>query len=405
MSIVARLTLAEHTMKKSTISVRFGGSLGLALALSACAIMPAAGPSARGVNKAANNLSAARPTIAVIDVTDAVARDIIASSRQALFSQDFGEGHPIGSTIGKGDVLDITIWEAPPAMLFGTAGSDPRLISSGSTARGTSLPEQMVDSAGRITIPFAGSVQADGRTPQDIARDIDSRLAGKAHQPQVIVRLVRNAAANVTVVGDVAQSSRIPLTAKGERILDILASAGGVKQPVGKITVQITRGPTVASLPLETVIRDPQQNIRLQPDDIMTVLFQPYSFTALGATGRNEELPFEATGITLAQALGRVAGLQDSRADVKGVFIFRMEEPNALDPKTRATAKLTPEGKVPVIYRIDMKDPATFFIAQSFPIRNKDVLYVSNAPLADFQKFVNVIYSTLLPVATSAVAL
>ncbi|MDF0490977.1 polysaccharide export protein [Sphingomonas sp. H39-1-10] len=351
----------------------------------------------------------------MIDVTDAVARNVLASRNQRLFSEELGDGEPIGSVIGRGDVLDIAIWEAPPAALFGSVGAEGRLsspmasassaLSGVTTARGASLPEQMVDSDGQITIPFVGSVQAAGRTPQDIAREITARLRGKAHQPQTIVRLIRNAAATVTVVGDVATSERVPLTARGERILDVLATAGGVRQPVGKMTIQITRGMKVSALPLESVIRDPRQNVRLRPDDVMTVLFQPFSFTALGATGRNEEIPFEATGVTMAQALGRVAGLQDARADVKGVFIFRLEDPAALDPATRARARLTPDGKAPVIYRINMKDPASFFIVQSFPIRDKDVLYVSNAPLADIQKFVSVIYSTLLPAATTATAL
>lgn len=380
------------------------GAASLALTLSACAIAPAAGPSARGIAKAAPERSVTGADIKVVDVTDALTRDILANSRQTLFSEELGEGSPIGSVVGQGDVLEIAIWEAPPAALFGAAGGDPRLSSSVSTARGTTLPEQMVDSDGQIIIPFAGRIRAAGRTPQEIARDITARLVGKAHQPQTIVRLSRNAAATVTVVGDVANSARVPLTARGERVLDVLAATGGVKQPVGKMTVQITRGARTSSLPLESVIRDPRQNVRLQPDDIMTVLFQPFSFTALGAIGRNEELPFEATGLTLAQALGRISGLQDHRADLKGVFIFRLEDPSALHPAIRATAKLTPDGRVPVIYRINMRDPATFFVAQSFPMRNRDVLYVSNAPLADFQKFVNVIYSTLLPVASTATA-
>jgi len=374
------------------------------LSLSACSFMTAAGPSSRAVNHA-DQQTVANADIRIIDVTDAVARQVIASNRSALFSEILGDGMPVGSVIGAGDVLDIAIWEAPPAALFGVAGGDPRLTSSTSTARGTTLPEQMVNSDGRITIPFAGSVPAAGRTPQQIERDIMARLAGKAHQPQVIIRLVRNATSNVTVVGEIANSTRVPLTAKGERLLDILAAAGGVKQPVGKMTIQITRGDRVASLPLEAVIKDPHQNIRLQPDDVVTALFQPYSFTALGATGRNEELPFEGTGITLAQALGRVAGLQDLRADVRGVFIFRLEDPAALGLAPGAEVRTTPDGKVPVIYRIDMKNPAAFFIAQGFPIRNKDVLYVSNAPLADVQKFVNVLSSTIFPIASAATLL
>ena len=386
-------------MKELTASARLAGMIGLSLAVSACAMAPGSGPSARSVSKVAHS------GIQIVDVTDAVTRHVLSSNHQTLFSEELGEGLPVGSVIGSGDVLDIMIWEAPPAALFGAAGGDARLSSSGSIARGTSLPEQMVDSEGQVTVPFVGRVQAAGRTPQDIARNITSRLAGKAHQPQVIVRLVRNAAANATVVGDVASSVRVPLTSRGERILDALATAGGAKQPVGKTTIQITRGAKMASLPLDMVIRDPRQNIRLQPDDVMTVLFQPFSFTALGATGRNDELPFEATGLTLAQALGRVSGLQDTRADIKGVFIFRLEEPQAVDPAVRATARVTADGRIPIIYRINMKDPSTFFVAQSFPIRNKDVLYVSNAPLADIQKFVNVIYSTLLPVATTATAM
>lgn len=394
-------------MKKSIKSLRMVGTACLAMALSGCAIMSASGPSARSINKVERDQSVEDADIKVIDVTDAVVRNIILKTHKSLFSEALGEGRPIGSVIGQGDVLDIAIWEAPPATLFGSSGSDLRLgsTSSGALARGTSLPEQMVDSDGQITIPFVGRVRAAGRTPQEIAQNITSRLTGKAHQPQAIVRLSRNAAANVTVVGEVTNSARVPLTSRGERILDILATAGGVKQPVGKMTIQITRGLKVSSLPLERVIRDPQQNVRLEPDDVMTLLFQPYSFTALGAIGRNDELPFEATGLTLIQALGRIAGLQDSRADVKGVFIFRFEDPSILDPAISTTDHLTSDGKVPVIYRINMKDPSTFFIAQSFPIQDRDVLYVSNAPLADIQKFVNVIYSTFLPVATTVPAL
>jgi polysaccharide export outer membrane protein len=50
-----------------------------------------------------------------------------------------------------------------------------------------------------------------------------------------------------------------------------------------------------------------------------------------------------------------------------------------------------------VIYRVNLKDPATFFAAQSFPIQNKDVLYVSNATAAELQKFFNLIVAVIYP--------
>jgi polysaccharide export outer membrane protein len=113
----------------------------------------------------------------------------------------------------------------------------------------------------------------------------------------------------------------------------------------------------------------------------------------LGASGNSAEIPFESTGLTLAQALGRIGGLRDDRANARGVFVFRLETPAAVDPSIAATARRTPDGRIPVIYRVDLNDPSSFFVAQSFPIRDKDVLYVSSAPLSDLQKFVGMVSS------------
>jgi polysaccharide export outer membrane protein len=209
--------------------------------------------------------------------------------------------------------------------------------------------------------------------------------------------MTHNFSSNATVVGEVNLSTRVPLVPGNERLLDALAAAAGVRQPVNKMTIQVTRASNVYSLPLETIIRDPQQNVPLQPGDVVTALFQPYSFTALGATGKNEEVNFETQGITLAQALARSGGLIDARSNPRGVFIFRFEPKTALNwPHEPVTT--TVEGMVPAVFRIDLSDPASFFLIQSFPIENRDILYVSNAPITEIQKFLNVIFSVAYPV-------
>ena len=294
--------------------------------------------------------------------------------------------------VGSGDVLEVSVWEAPPAALFGTAAVDPR--GGLATTHQTSFPEQIVNADGVINVPFAGSVPVAGKTPQQIEADLVQRLQRKANQPQVLVRVVRNATQNVTVVGEVAQSTLMPLTPKGERLLDAIAVAGGVRQPVEKMTVQLSRGGVVLAMPLQRVIREPAQNVYLQPGDVVTALFQPLSFTALGAAGKNEEIGFEASGITLAQALGRMAGVRDNVADARGVFIFRFEEPAAL-PSLAAPSPQTPDGKVPVVYQMNLRDPASFLVAQNFPMRHRDVVYVANAPAAELQKFMNILSSSV----------
>ncbi len=378
-------------------------ALSSAALTSGCTAMSAAGPSPQAVARA-NGQPMDSAGIKIMDLTDGLTRLIAANQHTALFSEAFAESVTSDILVGKGDQIEITIWEAPPATLFGTGGSDITTASNALAldtnriARRTGLPGQTVGADGRINVPFAGSIQADGRNTQQIAADIVARLRGKAHEPQVMVKIADNAASNVTVVGEVTRNLRMPLTAKRERLLDAVAAAGGARQPVGKTTIQVTRDNLVETLPLKTIITDPRQNIILRPGDVITALFQPYSFTALGAIGRNSEIDFEGTGLTLAQALGRIGGLDDTRANAQGIFIFRLEDKAALGLADDHDVRTTPDGKVPVIFRVKLRDPEAFFLAQSFLVKNKDVIYVSNAPLADIQKFVNIIGSLVYPV-------
>lgn len=363
------------------------------ISISGCSVtpewMPSSGPSRSQITKTPINISDA--AVQVVDINDAVARQILASEKQRTFSSIF-EASPISGVIGLGDIVEISVWEAPPALLFG--GSTSTSGSMPGTSKSNALPEQMVGQDGTVNVPFVGQVQVAGRTTQQVQSLITSRLHGIANDPQILVRVIKNNTSNVTIIGDVASSTRMPLTPRGERLLDALAAGGGVRQPIDKVTLQLTRNNIVAELPLQTIIRDPKQNIRLQSGDVVTALFQPLSFTVLGALDKNQEINYEAQGISLAQAMARAGGLQDNRSDARGVFIFRYESPNALlEPKSTLTT--TPEGKVPVIYRINLKDPKSFFIAQNFPIHNKDVLYVSNASGADLQKFLNIVLGTI----------
>lgn len=381
-------------MKFKKVLLLFGSAIILWMSgcSSSSSFLSASGPTTSDMNdtRQVNGTN----TIQIVEVDNNIAKHLLDSDKQTNFSDAFGAKTSSSYFVGAGDALEVSIWEAPPATLFGSNLAEMKSGSAGS--RLSTLPEQIVQSNGTINIPFAGQILADGKTLHEIENEIIKRLYGKANQPQVIVRLTRNASANVTVVGEVATSARMPIGPHGERLLDALAAAGGVRQPVNKMTMQITRGDIVHSMPLERVILDPKQNVVLQPGDVITAMYQPLSFTILGATGKNEEQNFEAQGISLAQALGRAGGLQDARADAQGVFIFRFEDQDAVEWKSKPN--VTPDGKVPVIYRIDLKNPMTFFVAQSFPIRNKDILYVSNAPAAEMQKFLNIVTSTIFTV-------
>ncbi len=369
--------------------------------LSGCAsLLPSLGPSRHQI-EAASHREGTVP-LQIIEVNDDVTRQLRTRQTYRLFSETLGNQHLDRRTVGPGDVLDISIWEAAPATLFSVAPISASLASGGGqlpTSRATTLPEQSVDDEGFIFVPFAGRIPAAGHTLEEIQKDIVARLTGKANQPEVLVRMTRNLASNVTVVGEVVTSTRVPLLPGSERLLDALAAAEGVRQPVSKMTIQVTRAEHVYSLPLETIIRDPKQNVPLMPGDVVTALYQPYSFTALGATGKNAEINFETQGITLAQALARAGALIDQQSNPKGVFIFRFEPKDALTWPNEPV-KTTDDGLVPTIYRLDLTDPQSFFRIQNFLMADKDILYVSNAPITEIEKFLNVLFTVAYPVLT-----
>jgi polysaccharide export outer membrane protein len=193
----------------------------------------------------------------------------------------------------------------------------------------------------------------------------------------------------------------VPLTEKGDRLLDVIATAGGVSAPVNETFVRLSRGSTTATVPLTAVVSNPRENIFLRPGDTLTLVRDPQTFLAVGATGVNYEIPFSAEGITLAQALAKSGGLRDFQADPAGVFVFRFE-PASVVRRLRPGSALLSSNFVPVVYRINMRDPNSLFVSQAFRMRNRDLVYVSNAPFTEVQKVLSVFSTVTAPIASGA---
>ena len=356
--------------------------------LSGCSyIIPQSGPSTYAVRQ--------NESITLVDLTPQLVsrmkqeRESLKEKIRAFLTE------PYSPVIGKGDVLEIVIYESPPAVLLASSAS--AIIQTDGLSSLT-VPSQMVDDMGYINVPFVGRVYVLGRRPEEVAREIEERLSKKANRPQVVVRLAGFFSSTVTVFGHVKESRKVPLTYSTTTLLDVLASVGGVTSPVEKTLVQITRGKRSLVLPLEEVLEDPELNINLMPGDVITVIYKNKSATILGATGKNMELEFEAKGITLSQALGRAGGLRDDIAHAKGLFVFRFEDRGVLERLGIRYRAYTREGKVPVVYRIDMSRPESVFVLRDFIVEDGDIIYVSTAPAVQLGKFLGMISDIIQPI-------
>jgi polysaccharide export outer membrane protein len=365
-------------------------------ALGGCGLMPVSGPAAVDIlygqrDPMSLNYATVQVTPKIIEV---LAKNL---PRLTAFRDN---PRPRDITFGVGDILTVTIFEAASGGLFIPAEGGVR------PGNFVNIPNQAVDIHGNISIPYAGSIRARGRTQVEVQDAIVASLKNRAIEPQVIVSMVEQKTSMITILGD-GRAARVPATASPERILDVISRAGvptiavgggGATGPAGAETwLLLERNGRRAITPFGALVYEPVNNIYVHPNDTIYLYREPQTFLAFGAVGTQQQFPFAAWRLSLAEAISRAGGLQDVQANPASVFLYRGE---ARDVAAALGIDCTPyEGPViPVIYTINLRDPAGYFLASSFEMRNKDILYVSNAFSVESTKFMtylNTIQTTI----------
>lgn len=387
-----------HCLKAGLVATSLAA---VALGLAGCSDLPSSGPNALAVMDPEAINSVSKP-YEVIDI-DPSTIDLLSRRPRSSFAGRFGDHRPsLEPVIGVGDMITVTIWEASSGGLFSSPAALER-VSAG--ANSATIPEQVVGRDGAITVPYAGRVRVAGRTPRAVQEIVEHALEGKAIQPQVLVTDNKPISATITIGGEaVASSQRLPLSVKGDRLLDVIAEAGGVRMAVNEISVILQRNGVTERVPLQRVTVDPRENIFMRPGDVLTLVHDPQTFFMYGATTTNGEVPFGTDQLTLAQALVKVGGLADYRSDARGVFIFRLEQPSLFREMRPDSTVAAREGRIPVVYHLDLTNPNSLFMEQRFQIAPHDLLYVSNAPSVEFQKAADIFNGLVAPLSQSAYA-
>jgi polysaccharide export outer membrane protein len=302
---------------------------------------------------------------------------------------ELGEHADYKGEVGVGDIIGLTIFESASGGLF--LPRDP-----GSRAGNyITLPNQQVDRDGDITVPYAGKVRAFGLLPAELGTRIEARLSGRALEPQVLVTIIDRRAGPVSVLGEVGKATSFTLDPPGVSLLYAVAKAEGPKYPAYESVVTLQRDGRVWRIRLSDIAGNPGLNMQLRPGDTVYVSHEQQYFVAMGAIGQSgslgpvdRRLPFQDRDLTLMDALGRAGGLNDSLANSRAIFIYRLEPRTAINLAASGSVA-APElaAAVPTVYLVDLNDPAGFFYASRFPVHGEDVLYVANAPASDLQKF------------------
>lgn len=366
------------------------------LALAGCVATSASGPGSKNIeSQAAVKITSAKGDkkgkvgidYALIDINSSVLA-YLGETPQNSFAGGFGGGRggPPSLLIGAGDIVQLSIFESQAGGLFIPADAGTR------PGNYVTLPSQTVDRNGYISVPYAGRVLAGGRTTEQIQSDIEERLANRAIEPQVLITKVSTRSAQVAVLGDVNDPSKIEITEAGDRILDVISEAGGLSAPTAESYITLLRNGRSARINYDYLTETPAENIYVLPGDTIMVDRERRTYTAFGASGVNGRIDFEETDLTLADALAKAGGLLDTRADPAQVFLYRIANRDLLTKLGADTSRFASD-EVPVIFRANLRDPAAFFATKKFAMQDRDIIYITNSAATELYKFLDLVGS------------
>jgi polysaccharide biosynthesis/export protein len=429
------------------------------ISLCGCAWLPRAGPSASDVVE--QGQAGGEILFDVVDVDAQVVSTLLAQPKESFRAHFKSDAQPPDVKIAIGDTIVVLIWESAAGGLFsetppglptsgsrptteplapdsrpptvqrpgdfgpptlstrqppeaarprenqppsgGTPARDAFAIESNAATAGrqaANIPDQQVGPDGAISIPYAGRIPAAARSAAEVQQTIEAQLAQKALEPQALVIVKKSAVNAVTVAGEVVAGARVSLSPGGDRLLQVIAAAGGARAPVHETFVRLSRDGDTATIPLERLVADPAEDIYAQPGDVLTLVRMPQTFSVFGAAGRNAAITFDAENITLSEALAKSQGLRDDLANPQGVFLFRYEPNPLVRALAQPIATRAQNGSSPIAYRFNLKDGKSYFFADQFPVRDKDIVFVADAPADQVQKLFTALAQITGPVIT-----
>lgn len=271
--------------------------------------------------------------------------------------------------IGAGDVISIFVFDHPELA-----------IPTGTDAVTTGF---LVQSDGNLTFPFVGNVEASGKTVEELRKELASKLETYFPQPQVDVRITGFNSKRVVVGGEVEAPVTQFIRATPLTLLEAINAAGGMTKEADPTAITVRRKGVNHRVDLSAFLTAgvARNNPILMADDVVSVprkaLREAY---LLGEIQKPATIDLTNETVSLTQALSRQGGINEVRADARGIFVFR------------------DVGGQMTVYQLDISSPVALLLGTRFELKPMDVVYVTKSPLQRWNDTI----SRVLPSVTAA---
>ncbi|WP_146584543.1 polysaccharide biosynthesis/export family protein [Puniceibacterium confluentis] len=319
------------------------------------------------------------PTFQVVPVTRANMPGIAswpATGQETHFNWLATSEGPNSSVIQAGDLVDVIIWD-----------SQENSLITNPAEKATTLKGIEVGSDGAIFLPYVNQVYVRGLTPASARARIQAQMEPIVPSAQVQVSLQPGLGNSVDLVGGVQRPNNYPLVSRNYKILSLLATGGGITQTMRNPVVKLLRGGATYRITAKDLYATGSRNTTLRARDTVVVEEDERSFTALGASGNEDLIYFPKDELTALEAMSLMGGIQDSRADPKGVMVLREYSPRQVRYDN------TGPGRQHVIFTFDLTSADGLFAARKFRINPQDTVLATESPLTKAQTVFSLIGS------------
>jgi polysaccharide export outer membrane protein len=268
------------------------------------------------------------------------------------------------SVIRTGDRLNITIWDSQENSLLTNPGQ-----------RFTQLQGVEVDVKGRVFLPYVNGVSVRGLTPMEARSRIQAQMEPIVPSAQVQLSLEQGRDNSVDAVGGVAKPGSFPMPSRNYKVLNLIADAGGIPSSLRNPRVRLLRASKTYEISAAELFANGSKNALLHPRDTIIVEEDNRHFIALGASGTEDLIHFPQDDLSALEAISLMGGINDDRADPKGILVLREYSADQL------VAAASGPNLQQVLFVLDLTTADGLFAARKFAINPNDTVLATESPV------------------------